>query len=208
VKPVLFGESYEEDLVGHDRSNLAPAAGRWAKTKFPFPPRSLGMWIPLSRRQREEWLVAACNRHFKWARRRRGWQDAKSGSVFVIDGATIVDLPGFFCALGESINGPGGYFGRSPGAMEDCLYGGFGVTLPCVVRIRNVDACRRHLDGNALAEYAWQHIARDVRDDEGWHQFAAYARNGRQQVSCLLDWLLEVLQFHGVTIDAEIEESP
>jgi RNAse (barnase) inhibitor barstar len=44
-----------------------------------------------------------------------------------IDGNEFHNLDGFFCTLGEEVNGIGGYFGRGFGALNDCLCGGFGV---------------------------------------------------------------------------------
>ncbi|PIF47001.1 RNAse (barnase) inhibitor barstar [Chryseobacterium sp. 52] len=44
-----------------------------------------------------------------------------------IDGNEFHNLDGFYCTLGEEINGIGGYFGRGFGALDDCLRGGFGV---------------------------------------------------------------------------------
>jgi len=181
------------------------AAGRWAATDFPFPPERPGMWRPLSLAQREQWLIAACNRHFKWMRRRQGWRDAEPGTVFVIDGAVIADHPALMCALGEAINGPGGYFGGTDLlSLQDCLYGSFGVTLPFVLRIENIDACRAHLDGRALAEWASRRLASAAfPDEEGKVWLAESVREGRLQSRSLLDVVLDVLQSHGVTVEAE-----
>lgn len=186
-----------------------PAAGRWAVTDFPFPPQIPGMWRRLSRAQREQWLIAACNRHFKWMRRREGSQDAECGNVFVIDGAAIVDYPAFLCALGEAINGPGGYFGGiGLSSLEDCLGGSFGATLPFVLRIKNMSAARGHLDGIALAEWASQRIAAgDFSDDEGKLWLAEAVRDGQRQSRSLLDVVIDVLHFHGVTIEPETSDA-
>lgn len=163
------------------------------------------MWRLLSLAQREQWLIAACNRHFKWRRRRQGWQDAKPGTVFVVDGAAITDHPALMCALGEAINGPGGYFGgTNSDSLEDCLYGSFGVTLPFVLRINNIDTCRARLDGKALAEWASQRLASgDFVDDGGKEWLAEAIRDGRLQRRSLLDEVLGVLRSHGVTIEMD-----
>ncbi|MFD0068387.1 barstar family protein [Streptomyces sp. NPDC056690] len=42
----------------------------------------------------------------------------------------IVDEDSFYCAIGEAINGPGGYFGWNLDALDDCLRGGWGATAP------------------------------------------------------------------------------
>lgn len=155
-------------------------AKKHAVTNFPFPPERSGMWRALSRAQREQWLIAARNRHFKWLKRRQGSPDAAPGRVFVLDGSAITDFPALMCALGEAINGPGGYFGGTNLiSLEDCLYGSFGVTLPFVLRIDNFEACRAHLDGKALAEWASEELAAgDFFDDAGKDYLAEAVRNG------------------------------
>ncbi|MEU5658508.1 barstar family protein [Streptomyces sp. NPDC047737] len=46
--------------------------------------------------------------------------------TYVIDGSGITGLESFWDAIGEAVNGPGGYFGRNLDAFADCLSGGFG----------------------------------------------------------------------------------
>ncbi|MFH8618151.1 barstar family protein [Streptomyces sp. NPDC017979] len=47
-------------------------------------------------------------------------------TTYVIDGSTIAGLPDFWRAIGEAVNGPGGYFGSNFDALADCLGGGYG----------------------------------------------------------------------------------
>ncbi len=155
---------------------------RYATTDFPFPPATTGMWRGLSRAQREEWLLAARNRHFKWTKRRR-WKDADPGTVFSIDGSAIADFPALLCALGEAINGPGGYFGMHISALEDCLFGGFGAKLPFVLRIDDMDGCRR-----------------SFLEGQGMHSLVDTELEGGQGKQTLLDIVLEMLTFHGVRV--------
>lgn len=182
-----------------------PGERHTAVTSFPFPPNTLGTWRALSCAQRAQWIIAARNRHFKWMKRRGGWPDAAPGTIFQIDGATIPDLPAFFCALGEAVNGPGGYFGSpNMSSLQDCLYGAFGVTLPFILRILNVDACRQALDGKALAEWAREGLVSGAfLDDEGRDWLLQAERSGQEGSRSLLDELLETLQFHKVTIETE-----
>ncbi|WP_329234577.1 MULTISPECIES: barstar family protein [unclassified Streptomyces] len=46
--------------------------------------------------------------------------------TYVLDGSGITGLDSFWDAIGEAVNGPGGYFGRGLDAFADCLSGGFG----------------------------------------------------------------------------------
>jgi hypothetical protein len=129
--------------------------------------------------------------------------DAEAGAVFVLDGAAIEDLPAFLCALGEAINGPGGYFGGlNLVSLEDCLHGSFGVTLPFVLRILNAGALRKALDAWALADWARRSLAlSDFPNEEGRLSLLETERQGREGSRCLLDEVLEMLRFHGVTIE-------
>ncbi|MFC8527213.1 barstar family protein [Nocardia sp. NPDC057227] len=59
------------------------------------------------------------------SKRNRG---ADASGPFVLDGRFVTDRSGFFCAIGEAVNGPGGYFGSDLDGLADCLRGGFGAT--------------------------------------------------------------------------------
>ncbi|MFB6635597.1 barstar family protein [Streptomyces sp. NPDC056362] len=86
-----------------------------------------GMWHELSSEERRAWLSVAL-----WSReyQRRGKPDVPAGHTFALDGRHIVDRDSFYCAIGEAVNGPGGYFGWNLDALDDCLSGGWGATAP------------------------------------------------------------------------------
>ncbi|MCK7626607.1 barstar family protein [Streptomyces sp. RS10V-4] len=86
-----------------------------------------GMWHALDPENRRAWLSVAL-----WSRqyRQQGKPAAPAGRTFALDGRHIVDLDSFYCALGEAVNGPGGYFGWNLNALDDCLAGGWGATTP------------------------------------------------------------------------------
>ncbi|WP_228926966.1 barstar family protein [Streptomyces sp. DH7] len=44
-----------------------------------------------------------------------------TGGAAVIDSTAITTRDGFYCALGEAVHGPGGYFGSNLDALFDCL---------------------------------------------------------------------------------------
>ncbi len=62
-----------------------------------------------------------------------------------LDGNLFDNINEFYCAIGEAINGPGGYFGRNFNAFIDCFYGGFGVQSMNEVSWKNHDRSRRLL---------------------------------------------------------------
>ncbi|WP_215452956.1 barstar family protein [Streptomyces sp. ATCC 21386] len=68
-------------------------------------------------------------------------------TTYVLDGTRIRKLEDFWRVIGETINGPGGYFGSNLDAFADCLSGGFGTPDDddYVVEWRDHQASREHL---------------------------------------------------------------
>ncbi|MFJ3835086.1 barstar family protein [Streptomyces sp. NPDC090054] len=97
-------------------AHARPVWDRWRAG----PPRARGAWVGLGTRQRDTWLDLV---------RERGCRPAhhdRSGGAYELDGRHVTDVPGLYLALGEAVNGPGGYFGGCLDAVADCLRGGFG----------------------------------------------------------------------------------
>jgi RNAse (barnase) inhibitor barstar len=83
-----------------------------------------GMWHDLDRDGRQAWMSVAVKRSV------RPEADRPPGTVYELDGCHVTDEYSFYCALGEAVNGPGGYFGWNLSAMDDCLRGRWGATAP------------------------------------------------------------------------------
>jgi RNAse (barnase) inhibitor barstar len=127
VKPSARGVGLVDLTVTLWCENALPGAERvWNLLRSGHLNRT-GMWHGLAREDRHAWLSVAL-----WSReyQRRGKPDAPAGQVFTLDGRHIVDRDSFYCAIGEAINGPGGYFGWNLDALDDCLRGGWGATAP------------------------------------------------------------------------------
>jgi RNAse (barnase) inhibitor barstar len=84
-----------------------------------------GMWHDLDADGRHAWLSVALNR-----RAIRRPIDQPAGASYSLDASHITDVDGFYCAIGEAVNGPGGYFGWNLSALDDCLRGGWGAITP------------------------------------------------------------------------------
>jgi len=108
-----------------------------------------GMWHELDPEGRLAWLSVAL-----WSReyRRQGKPDAPAGQVFTLDGRHIVDEDSFYCAIGEAINGPGGYFGWNLDALDDCLRGGWGASPPFTLQWECSAEARARLVGHRPPE--------------------------------------------------------
>ncbi|MFC5642991.1 barstar family protein [Kitasatospora cinereorecta] len=87
---------------------------RWASGK----PIERGEWRAYPPEMYESWLHVAQHAWFA-----SGHQAKRYGlePEPVLDGSEMINIAGFYCALGEAVNGPGGYFGSNPSALEDCL---------------------------------------------------------------------------------------
>ncbi|MEV6757649.1 barstar family protein [Streptomyces sp. NPDC051214] len=104
------------------------------------PPRAPGAWTALDTRHRGAWLDLVRERGC-----RRTHHARPSGHAYTLDGGHITDEPGLYLALGEAVNGPGGYFGGCLAALDDCLRGAFGYTAPATLLWRNAETARTHL---------------------------------------------------------------
>ncbi|KQO15406.1 barstar family protein [Paenibacillus sp. Leaf72] len=93
------------------------------------------VWTTLSKEQRIGWIEVA-RLHYKTS---HNSQDQQNGKYY-IDTANVTNSSDFFCALGEAINGPGGYYGYDIKSLEDCLCGGFGAAPPFVIYLLNVNS--------------------------------------------------------------------
>ncbi|MDX2696144.1 barstar family protein [Streptomyces ipomoeae] len=113
-----------------------PVWERW----FAGPPDAPGAWAGLDTRRRETWLALvrerACHRTHK---------DRPAGTAYELDGRFVTDVAGLYLALGEAVNGPGGYFGGCLAALDDCLRGTFGYTAPATLLWRDSATAREHL---------------------------------------------------------------
>ncbi|MGH3243557.1 MAG: barstar family protein, partial [Spirillospora sp.] len=102
-------------------------------------PTDRNLWAPFDRTLRHEWSGVALANH------RRYGLDQPSGTVFDLDGRFVTDIEGFYCALGEAINGPGGYFGWNLDALHDCLSGAWGAKTSFRLIWHDSATAREHL---------------------------------------------------------------
>ncbi|MEU6256915.1 barstar family protein [Streptomyces sp. NPDC047043] len=104
------------------------------------PPETPGAWTGLGTRQRGAWLDLVRERGCRLQH-----QERAAGQAYELDGRHITDEPGLYLALGEALNGPGGYFGGCLDALVDCLRGNFGYTAPATLLWREAATARKHL---------------------------------------------------------------
>jgi len=149
-----------------------------------------GLWKPLSRSERVGWLANAYTRHFG--------QKPFPGSIELkaevhLDGSDVDDVEGFFCAIGEAVNGPGGYFGQTINGFADAAVGGFGTTKPWKLVIRNHERAKLALG------YAESH-----RYSSEYYRIASFADADAKQTA--QRELLDLANGRGKTLFAQIVE--
>jgi hypothetical protein len=86
-------------------------------------PTEDNLWAGYDRDLRHHWAGVALAHH-------TGTPDRPAGTSYDLDGRFVTDIEGFYCAIGEAINGPGGYFGWNLDALDECLRGRFGAQPP------------------------------------------------------------------------------
>ncbi|OIK03729.1 barstar family protein [Streptomyces monashensis] len=123
------------------------------------PPDAPGAWAGLDTRRRDIWLDLVRDRAG-----RRASGDRPAGHAYTLDGRHITDEPGLYLALGEAVNGPGGYFGGCLAALDDCLRGRFGYTAPATLLWQDAATARAHLSRTLTPDGAHRDGFADVLD--------------------------------------------
>ncbi|MDK9496821.1 barstar family protein [Streptomyces katrae] len=123
------------DLTVHMEPQPPVAADVWRLWRGgrPVVPN---LWARFGSEGRDHWLGPALVH--------RG-PDRPAGATYHLDGRHVTDTEGFLCALGEAVNGPGGYFGRCLDGVADALCGGFGATRPFTLVWHHHEVARRSL---------------------------------------------------------------
>ncbi|MFD7031692.1 barstar family protein [Streptomyces sp. NPDC059917] len=134
------GDLIDLELDG-DRFTPVPEHARpvWERW-LSGPPDAVNAWAGLDTRRRGAWRDLVRERGC-----RRTHRDRPAGHSYVLDGRHVTDEPALYLALGEAVNGPGGYFGSSLAGLDDCLSGAFGHTAPATLLWRDAATARRHL---------------------------------------------------------------
>ncbi|MGI5232828.1 barstar family protein [Actinoallomurus sp. CA-142502] len=168
--PSALGDGLLDVTIASDACEPCPAGTRgildlW----FTGRPIEPNLWARYDRTLRHEWAGVALAHH------RSDVPDQPAGTVFDLDGRFVTDIEGFYCAIGEAINGPGGYFGWNLGALDDCLGGKWGARAPF----------RLVWHDSAVA---------------GEHLVAGYDRH-RYAPAVTLDYLLQMFAEHDVEVE-------
>ncbi|MEU2789409.1 barstar family protein [Streptomyces sp. NPDC007100] len=125
---------------------LWPQVPTWARPMWTRwitdPPTTRNLWAAYPTRERQMWLDIVRQRGCRLLART---PDRPPGGVYDLDGRHITDFPGLYCALGEAMNGPGGYFGGDLNALHDCLNGNFGATAPFTLNWHHSSVAHHHL---------------------------------------------------------------
>ncbi|MFD4588216.1 hypothetical protein [Streptomyces sp. NPDC058434] len=120
--------TFDASFTGWLTSRPDRDAGRLWDLWRSGPPSEKNVWaheLPPGRREAWVEVISHC-----MPKNPRATPRDPGDDVVVMDGRYITDLASFFCAVGEAVNGPGGYFGSSLMGFTDCLRGGWGIDGP------------------------------------------------------------------------------
>ncbi|MGW4471125.1 barstar family protein [Nonomuraea sp. NPDC004354] len=102
-------------------------------------PAEPNLWTRYDRLLQHEWSGLALRHH------PQGLPDKPAETTYHLDGRFVTDIDAFYCAIGEAINGPGGYFGWNLDALDDCLRGKWGAASPFRLLWHHSEVARRRL---------------------------------------------------------------
>lgn len=116
-KSVFISGNKNIELTGTMDQHISSTTITLLKEWTEIPPTEINKWTSLSKPQLEDWLHAV-----RLYQQYRNYNKHKSNKrCYVLDGSFINDFNSFFCALGEAIYGPAGYFGFNISSLKDCL---------------------------------------------------------------------------------------
>jgi RNAse (barnase) inhibitor barstar len=142
-KKIIFhvGAQITIDIIVNDFSKSLPyAIDIWNIWRNSIP-TTKNRWKMLKKEEKRAWVEVTRKAHCAAGIPKK---DSTKITIF-LNGNNITDIPSFFCAIGEAINGPGGYFGETLEGFEDCLCGGFGLIPPFKLIWKNAEISKKNL---------------------------------------------------------------
>ena len=159
----------------------------WNKWRITYPVQK-NEWSSLSKDSRRAWLKVVKN----YNSNNSNYSEIEENS-FCLDGTYITDYSSFFCALGEAMNGPGGYYGFDLNSLVDCFCGGFGAKAPFTLLWENHQVGKKYLDKNCwVEEINYKRILENKLLD-----YSGFEEKGDRP---LFEALIENIQNNGVTV--------
>ncbi|MFG2889731.1 barstar family protein [Streptomyces sp. NPDC048248] len=124
---VVLGDTGQESPDG--KISRVPYQYFGNRCEYPGAEKIWQRWATGATLHKGEWLQWPVSYQSAWLHVvQNSWFASNHGSAQVgvdcvahLDGTNISTRSGFFCALGEAVNGPGGYFGSNLDALADCI---------------------------------------------------------------------------------------
>ena len=152
----VVGSRESEEVPG--RTDLAldldgyglpfPYAGEIWRIWAQGGPHMPGMWRSLPAKAHESWLHVVQTAWFGSGRQALLYGEEEQHEI---PGADLLNISSFYCALGEAVNGLGGYMGSNPDALRDCLINSHGSRRQLLRLVwRDFDVSRQRIETEEL----------------------------------------------------------
>ncbi|WP_327418806.1 barstar family protein [Streptomyces sp. NBC_01233] len=144
----LLDVTVSGEVEEQPRPELEPVWQAWLDGR----PTEPNQWARFPDELRGEWLRFTEMRH----------GPDRKGGAYHLDGRHVTGHYALYCALGEALNGPGGYYGRCWNSLFDCLSGGFGALPPFTLVWHDFEVAHRALAGEGMTagSYAEEVVGR------------------------------------------------
>lgn len=166
----------------------------WDKWRYSKPNKK-SEWVTLSDEDRIAWLNIVMKYHSSYKRSFYTPYENISGGTYYLDGINITTYESFFCALGEAMNGPGGYYGFDELNLIDCLTGGFRACCPFKLIWKNSTVALKN-----LTKEEWENYIK--RKEEQYLDVVEDESDWKPNHSFFYE-IIEILIEHGVTVELE-----
>lgn len=166
----------------------------WDKWRISRP-KQKNEWVELSNQDRIAWLNIAELYHSSKRRFNNEPYENMTGGTYYLDCSNITTFESFFCAIGETIYGPGGYYGADGNTLAGHLEDSSGIHRPFKLILKNSSVAMKSLSKNEWRRY----IKR--KKDQYAKVFYNYEYNKTRH--SFFNEIIEIFIWCGVTVELE-----
>ncbi|MBF0313256.1 MAG: barstar family protein [Oligoflexia bacterium] len=106
---------------------------------------------------------------------------------YILNGKKIKNLNEFFQEFSKMINSESSYFGKDMDSFDDCFFGGYGITIPCVIIWKNSAVSKKNLGYEALVKWCQEQLDKsNYLDENGLNYLMQQRENAKNNFGVTL----------------------